>query len=50
MHVLSNKDPATTIDPFMTSGVVVIFSIFLILFNLLTDILYFVVDRRVQLE
>jgi len=37
-------------DPFMTSGVVVIFSIFLILFNLLTDILYFVVDRRVQLE
>ncbi len=37
-------------DPFMTSGVVLVFSIFLILFNLLTDILYFVVDRRVKLE
>ena len=37
-------------DPFMTSGVVLIFSLFLILFNLLADILYFVVDRRVKLE
>jgi ABC-type dipeptide/oligopeptide/nickel transport system permease component len=37
-------------DPFMTSGVVVVFSVFLILFNLLADILYFVVDRRVKLE
>jgi oligopeptide transport system permease protein len=37
-------------DPFMTSGVVVVFSTFLILFNLLADILYFVVDRRVKLE
>ncbi len=37
-------------DPFMTSGVVLVFSSFLILFNLLADILYFVVDRRVQLE
>jgi oligopeptide transport system permease protein len=37
-------------DPFMTSGVVLVFSVFLILFNLLTDILYFVVDRRVKLE
>jgi oligopeptide transport system permease protein len=36
-------------DPFMTSGVVLVFSLFLILFNLLTDILYFVVDRRVKL-
>ncbi len=37
-------------DPFMTSGVVVVFSIFLILFNLLADILYLVVDRRVKME
>ena len=37
-------------DPFMTSGVVLVFSVFLILFNLLADILYFVVDRRVKLE
>ena len=37
-------------DPFMTSGVVLVFSIFLIGFNLLSDILYFVVDRRVKLE
>ena len=37
-------------DPFMTSGVVLIFSIFLIAFNLLADILYFVVDRRVRME
>jgi oligopeptide transport system permease protein len=37
-------------DPFMTSGVVLVFSSFLILFNLLADILYFIVDRRVKLE
>jgi ABC-type dipeptide/oligopeptide/nickel transport system permease component len=37
-------------DPFMTSGVVVVFSTFLILFNLAADILYFVVDRRVKIE
>jgi oligopeptide transport system permease protein len=37
-------------DAFMTSGVVLVFSLFLILFNLFTDILYFVVDRRVKLE
>jgi oligopeptide transport system permease protein len=37
-------------DPFMTSGVVLVFSLFLILFNLLGDILYFIVDRRVKLE
>jgi oligopeptide transport system permease protein len=37
-------------DPFMTSGVVIVFSTFLILFNLLADILYFIVDRRVKLE
>jgi ABC-type dipeptide/oligopeptide/nickel transport system permease component len=37
-------------DPFITSGVVVVFSVFLILFNLLADILYFIVDRRVRLE
>jgi oligopeptide transport system permease protein len=37
-------------DPFMTSGVVLVFSLFLILFNLLADILYFIVDRRVKLE
>ncbi len=36
-------------DPFMTSGVVLVFSLFLILFNLLSDILYFMVDRRVKL-
>ena len=36
-------------DPFMTCGVVLIFSLFLVLFNLLTDILYFVLDRRVKL-
>ena len=37
-------------DPFLTSGVVVVFSLFLIVFNLLTDILYYVVDRRIKLE
>jgi ABC-type dipeptide/oligopeptide/nickel transport system permease component len=37
-------------DPFMTSGVVVVFSTFLIIFNLAADILYFVVDRRVKIE
>jgi ABC-type dipeptide/oligopeptide/nickel transport system permease component len=37
-------------DPFMTSGVVVVFSSFLIVFNLAADILYFIVDRRVKLE
>ena len=37
-------------DPFITSGVVVIFSVFLIFFNLVADVLYFVVDRRVKLE
>jgi len=41
---------ALNFDPFMTSGVVIVFSLFLILFNLLADILYFVVDRRVKLE
>jgi ABC-type dipeptide/oligopeptide/nickel transport system permease component len=41
---------ASNRDPFMTSGVVLVFSSFLILFNLLADILYFVVDRRVKLE
>jgi ABC-type dipeptide/oligopeptide/nickel transport system permease component len=41
---------ASNRDPFMTSGVVLIFSSFLILFNLAADILYFVVDRRVKLE
>jgi len=37
-------------DPFMTSGVVLIFSAFLIGLNLVSDILYFVIDRRVKLE
>ena len=37
-------------DPFMTSGVVLVFSVFLIGLNLVSDILYFVVDRRVKLE
>jgi ABC-type dipeptide/oligopeptide/nickel transport system permease component len=37
-------------DPFMTSGVVLVFSVFLIVLNLFADILYFVVDRRVKLE
>lgn len=41
---------ALNFDPFMTSGVVIVFSVFLILFNLLADILYFVVDRRVKFE
>jgi ABC-type dipeptide/oligopeptide/nickel transport system permease component len=41
---------ALNFDPFMTSGVVLVFSMFLIAFNLLADILYFVVDRRVRLE
>jgi oligopeptide transport system permease protein len=41
---------ALNLDPFMTSGVVLVFSLFLILFNLLADILYLVVDRRVKLE
>lgn len=41
---------ALNFDPFMTSGVVLVFSSFLIFFNLLADILYFVVDRRVKLE
>lgn len=40
---------ALNFDPFMTSGVVLVFSSFLILFNLIADILYFVVDRRVKL-
>jgi ABC-type dipeptide/oligopeptide/nickel transport system permease component len=37
-------------DPFTTSGVVVVFSVFLIFFNLVADVLYFVVDRRVKIE
>ena len=41
---------AENADPFMTSGVVLVFSSFLILFNLVADILYYVVDRRVKLE
>jgi oligopeptide transport system permease protein len=41
---------ALNFDPFMTSGVVLVFSLFIILFNLLADILYFVVDRRVTLQ
>jgi oligopeptide transport system permease protein len=41
---------ALNFDPFMTSGVVLVFSLFLVLFNLLADILYFIVDRRVKLE
>jgi ABC-type dipeptide/oligopeptide/nickel transport system permease component len=41
---------ALNFDPFVTSGVVIVFSAFLITFNLLADILYFVVDRRVKIE
>jgi len=41
---------ALNFDPFMTSGVVLVFSSFLIAFNLVADILYFIVDRRVRLE
>jgi ABC-type dipeptide/oligopeptide/nickel transport system permease component len=37
-------------DPFMTSGVVLVFSLFLVVLNLVSDILYFVVDRRVRME
>lgn len=37
-------------DPFMTCGVVLVFGLFLILCNLIADILYFVVDRRVNLQ
>ncbi|HUB67831.1 MAG TPA: ABC transporter permease subunit [Candidatus Methylacidiphilales bacterium] len=36
-------------DPFMTCGVVLIFSLFLLIFNLIADILYSVLDRRVRL-
>jgi ABC-type dipeptide/oligopeptide/nickel transport system permease component len=36
-------------DPFTTSGVVVVFSVFLIFFNLVADVLYFIVDRRVKM-
>jgi oligopeptide transport system permease protein len=38
------------LDPFITAGVTVVFSVFLIFFNLVADILYFLVDRRVKLE
>ena len=41
---------ALNFDPFMTSGVVLVFSLFLVAFNLLADILYFVVDRRVKMQ
>jgi len=41
---------ALNFDPFMTSGVVLVFSAFLIFFNLIADILHFVVDRRVKME
>jgi ABC-type dipeptide/oligopeptide/nickel transport system permease component len=41
---------AENFDPFVTSGVVLVFASFLILFNLLADVLYFIVDRRVKLE
>jgi len=41
---------AENFDPFVTSGIVLVFSSFLIVFNLVADILYFVVDRRVRLE
>jgi ABC-type dipeptide/oligopeptide/nickel transport system permease component len=41
---------ALNFDPFMTSGVVLVFSAFLIFFNLVADILYYVVDRRVKME
>jgi len=37
-------------DPFMTCGVVLVFGLFLILCNLVADILYFVVDRRVTMQ
>jgi ABC-type dipeptide/oligopeptide/nickel transport system permease component len=37
-------------DPFTTSGVVVVFSVFLIFFNLVADVLYFIIDRRVKIE
>ena len=36
-------------DPFVTCGVVLVFSVFVIFFNLLTDLLYVAVDRRVKL-
>ena len=37
-------------DPFTTCGVVLVFGLFLILCNLAADILYFVVDRRVNMQ
>jgi ABC-type dipeptide/oligopeptide/nickel transport system permease component len=37
-------------DPFIASGVVVVFSVFLVVFNLVADVLYFIVDRRVKIE
>lgn len=37
-------------DPFLSCGVALVYGLCLILFNLLADVLYFIVDRRVQLE
>ena len=37
-------------DPFMTCGVVAVFGVVLIFCNLLADILYFTVDRRVTIQ
>jgi ABC-type dipeptide/oligopeptide/nickel transport system permease component len=36
-------------DLFMVGGTVLVYSLFLILFNLVVDILYFVLDRRIRL-
>lgn len=36
-------------DLFMVGGTVLVFSLFLIFFNLVVDILYFVLDRRIRL-
>lgn len=40
----------TSLDVFMVGGTVIVYAAFLILFNLVVDVLYFVVDRRIRLE
>lgn len=37
-------------DPFLTAGVVLVYGVFLVLFNLLADMLYLVIDRRIEME
>jgi ABC-type dipeptide/oligopeptide/nickel transport system permease component len=37
-------------EPFLTAGVVLVYGFFLIIFNLIADLLYMVVDRRIEME